>query len=168
MWLEHIEYFGSSWWEGRSVNMAPYVEGIVCANVCKDVRKQSYRGRNSLFFQMLILFEYLAAQCFMSPSSGPGGECWFKSIPFSIAIDQSRLDKVMLSFPLEGSLLGLLEVFSSLVKRITDRDMPLFTFELYCVKKWCLELLEPSFKNKKGGQENYREAEYRALTSLSC
>ena len=43
-------------------------------------------------------------------------------------------------------------------KKITDRDMPLFTFEL-CVRERCLELLEPSFIYKKGGDENYREAD---------
>lgn len=64
---------------------------------------------------------------------------------------------------MEGSLLRLLERFVSLVrkkekKKITDRDMPLFTFEL-CVRERCLELLEPSFIYKKGGDENYREAD---------
>lgn len=58
----------------------------------------------------------------------------FRSIPFSVVSDQSRHGQAMLSWPMKGCLLRLLGMFSSLVKRIIDRDMLLYAFEFYCVR----------------------------------
>lgn len=85
----------------------------------------------------------------------------FKSIPVRIVSDQSRHGQVMLSWLMRTSLLGLLGTCSSLVKRITEACLFFFFFaiELYCVKMKWLEFLMPSFRNKRGGQENCREAD---------
>lgn len=87
----------------------------------------------------------------------------FKSVPFPLASDLSRLGQEMAS---DGKSPGASQsVFFTCEKN--HRDQPLFVFELYCMRMRCLQLPE-QLLDMKGEAEKITEKLTQGLISMRC